>query len=615
MSTNSFGRLRLVFATGAALIALGMASLSFAGVQNNGLFELGDSADPLTVGSGDIDASTTQQGVDWAEIFVFGTKGDPKTLTTNLFGGQAAAFILDDVSAGSRVDRTAFPSGGSDKNSDDIPSWTWTGGSVPAKDDITNSYSYAKKDSNGDLIIYVGVEREDPSGSSHIDVEFYQNAIGLNDLDPTTGKCAAAGGQCTFSGTNKDGDILINMDFSKGGGFGTLTVRERHEGSKNNYDDLDTLTTEGCNADGTVCAVNNGGDINSASWFHLDNHGNPITSIPPNGFTEFGINVTKLTGRTDLCFATFMVKTRSSQSFTAELKDFALTSFEQCVATVATQIHKGDPVGATHVATDIQGTPVPTGTVVHDKAFVTGVPGVATPKGKVEFSFFSDNKQCLCKDTACSNAAKVLSADLVEVTAPTATTAGVAAIETPTGYTMSGANPNVSFSARYIPASGSSYGGATLPAGKCEPLTVEKGKSSVKTDIQLGTGVSVLNTAINNGTTVHDLATVSGSIKDSSGKIIDPTCPKATDGTPTKCVTFTLYSTANCTGTPVSTETATLSGGTANDGEATATSGDQTPNTADGSFLSYTATYSGDDNYLGSTVSPCEPICAFPFLK
>jgi len=34
-----------------------------------------------------------------------------------------------------------------------------------------------------------------------------------------------------------------------------------------------------------------------------------------------------------------------------------------------------------------------------------------------------------------------------------------------------------------------------------------------------------------------------------------------------------------------------------------------------GSFLSYAAKYNGDSNYDPSSVSHCEPLCAFPFVS
>src|SRR5712691_4813133 len=197
----------IALALGIGLIA-GVATVS--AVHSINLFELGPglSTDEggLTNILGD---GNTANGPDWADIF------DANGNVVNLFGGNAAAFVKDDVSAGSAVDSTAYPKGGSDKNSDTVGSWTWTSASVPAKDDITNAYSYAVTNpANGHLIIYSGVEREDPSGDSHVDLEFFQKPISLSENPPCTSKKP-----CTFNGSNTDGDLLVNMDFSTGGSF------------------------------------------------------------------------------------------------------------------------------------------------------------------------------------------------------------------------------------------------------------------------------------------------------------------------------------------------------------------------------------------------------------
>ncbi|MBI3145587.1 MAG: hypothetical protein HYZ18_10085, partial [Pseudogulbenkiania sp.] len=420
MSTGCFNKLRraIVISCAAALACGGLAPPAFAGVQDNGLFELADDTATPTPGSADILGNQTQPGPDWADIFT-DNSGNP---TGGLFGGETAAFVKDDISAGSAVDQTVYSGGPSDKNSDIVTKWTWTTSSVPAKDDIPNAYAYAKKDANGHLIIYVGAERLDPSGASHIDVEFFQKPVGLDHSVP-----CPDGQVCHFTGQNTDGDLLVTMDFTNGGFFAGVTVRARQG---NGYVDLTTLNAQGCNAAGTVCAFSNGGtsksstgsSIDGGPWDNFDNHGAIITELEPNAFTEWGVDVTALLQKTNLCFSTVQVKTRSSPSFTATLKDFALHSFQQCVANAVTQIHSGPSVGPAHTAADIQNTSVPVGTTVHDKAIVTGTAGAPTPTGSVTFSRFA-NGTCGAPAAASETVA------LAETAAPTGTDPGVAAAE------------------------------------------------------------------------------------------------------------------------------------------------------------------------------------------
>jgi hypothetical protein len=54
-----------------------------------------------------------------------------------------------------------------------------------------------------------------------------------------------------------------------------------------------------------------------------------VDQIPTNSFFEVGINLTAL-GLGGECFPTFALETRSSESVTAQLKDFLLHQFQQC---------------------------------------------------------------------------------------------------------------------------------------------------------------------------------------------------------------------------------------------------------------------------------------------
>src|SRR5207247_582232 len=84
------------------------------------------------------------------------------------------------------------------------------------------------------------------------------------------------------------------------------------------YATLNPLTGHGCNGADTICAFNNGGTIDGGPWPNFDRHGSVITSLTKNSFTEFGFDASALFSETP-CITTIMGKTRSSQSFTAEL--------------------------------------------------------------------------------------------------------------------------------------------------------------------------------------------------------------------------------------------------------------------------------------------------------
>jgi hypothetical protein len=285
-------------------------------------------------------------GPDWGDLFTSTGGKVPGALSS--FGGLADAFIADPSSAGGATDPTTFSGfGTSNKNTDPIstadctapgnsyPSctpWGWDPGQIPAKDDLTNVYAYeavaTANDANGgnmkagDLVLYAGAEREDPSGDSHIDFEFFQNQVQRCDQAGQATPCS------TFVGARKKNDVILSMDFLQGGALGSVTLR-KWNGS--DYILQGTAGGVGCFTNDTICAFNNEVAIDGGPWPNYDNHAHVITTLPKNAFTEIGVDLTQLIGASP-CLSTFMSKTRSSGSFTSELKDFAgPTSFAPCV--------------------------------------------------------------------------------------------------------------------------------------------------------------------------------------------------------------------------------------------------------------------------------------------
>ncbi|MCH7522944.1 MAG: hypothetical protein IH920_04130, partial [Chloroflexi bacterium] len=107
--------------TGAAWFAIDIGGS--AAVHDDDIFEL----------EGDIvENGNAADGPDWAAIF--DANGD----VVNLFGGEAAAFLMDDLSQASQKDDTIFA--GSNKNNDLIATWNWDTGNNPPKDDFSNAY-------------------------------------------------------------------------------------------------------------------------------------------------------------------------------------------------------------------------------------------------------------------------------------------------------------------------------------------------------------------------------------------------------------------------------------------------------------------------------------------
>ncbi len=219
--------------------------------------------------------------------------------------------------------------------------------------------------------------------------------------------------------------------------------------------------------------------------------------------------------------------------------------------TVVTEIH----AGTNH---SVAVTSVPAGTIVHDKATVSG--SGTTPTGTVTFSWFT-NGGCSGSPVASSSALSL-------------TSGAVDATTFPQGPLNAG---SYSFKAHYN--GDTNY---TAADSACEPLTVTELTPTVVTDIHDASEAVV--TSVPAGSSVHDKATVSGSF-----------------GTPTGSVAFTFYTASStCTGASVVAGSVALVSGVAHP------SSTEGPLTA-GAY-SFKAHYNGEDpNYVVAD-SACEPL-------
>ncbi|MGD2159263.1 MAG: hypothetical protein PVG32_20470, partial [Anaerolineales bacterium] len=244
-------RLAWVFVISALLLIL---TFTFAvAVHDDGLFELGDGGDPPNPGSADILGSGSQGGPDWADIFIYDTDAEKVITDFSAFPeGIAALFIADGLASKGETDPTTFTS--SNKNNDPISDWIWGGGNVQSKADLSNIYAYAAVDRSGDLNLYFGLERLDPSGDSHIDIEINQSQI-FTQTD----------GTFTSSTWRQVNDLLLVMDFTKGGDLGLFEIRS-WDGTEWVNGNNQSINGEGCYDGDTACAFNNNTEIEPGTW-------------------------------------------------------------------------------------------------------------------------------------------------------------------------------------------------------------------------------------------------------------------------------------------------------------------------------------------------------------
>lgn len=315
-------------------------------------------ADGFEITDANIVDDNTSAPKDWGSLF--DSDGDPKTAAA---GFLATTFVADPISpdplptpecaADKTGDLTTFVTG-SDKNGHDIPTWTYQSSSVPPKDDLTNVYAAAAKDPDplsDDLIFYFALERAEVDGDAYVDFEFLKSPIGLQQGTkngvPTVDSSGCPSGN--FTGSRQVNDVLVSMDLTNGGGVASPEFRKWNGTAYEQITDTTILSN-------AVGFFSNSGTtpIDCGEWTCRDSKGAAITELPQHAFMEGYINVTELLATEDVpnpdpgCFSTFMSKTRTSQSFSSELKDFALGSFNTCDAFITIAPDGVNEVGDSH---------------------------------------------------------------------------------------------------------------------------------------------------------------------------------------------------------------------------------------------------------------------------
>ncbi len=316
----------------ASLLLFGGIALA---VHDNGLFELdvlngAGAANVVNDGANQLGAD------DWADIYADVIDGTPAGDNSDAF---AIAFIEDTFAA----NESSFFTGGGSKDTLCIqdPCADGSGASggagpwlydtvndvVPDKNDIVNAFAAAYEEpGSDDIIFYFGLDSYENSGSNTIGFWFFRQPVTLGPLNGGT-----SGG---FVGDHSDGDIFVAAEL-KGNKVDAIAVYEWDNTLAGNKPVGLVLTNPGasCATAGpsdAVCGVLNSTAGESPPWPYVDKDGTNDYNAP-GALVEFGLNITELFDQTDIgCFSTFLAETRSSQSASAQLKDFAIGSFPVC---------------------------------------------------------------------------------------------------------------------------------------------------------------------------------------------------------------------------------------------------------------------------------------------
>ena len=281
---------------------------------------------PGTAAGFEIDANflvNNQNLKDWRSVF----QAAPNP-THAAVEGENAKWIVDGNS-GIGTELEVFR-GSSNKNGDFInaagsPYLIETSSpSTPQKNDITNVYSRSTVIA-GHQWVMLGAETRSVDGTSYLDFEYNKKGVhttGANLIGDGT-----EGGRTARNGTIA-GDALFVVDFSKGGNAPIPRVFEWRATGKTKpaYDWFELPVS----ATAPIFIVTNGADVETLiSNSGFAGNGTPSNTTLALQFVEIGVDLTYFGLDDNVCSpsATITCKTRTSSSYTSELKDFTYFNF------------------------------------------------------------------------------------------------------------------------------------------------------------------------------------------------------------------------------------------------------------------------------------------------
>lgn len=241
----------------------------------------------------------------------------------------------DWANAPGRLTDVDLPSGQSDNAfgqgaKEDIPNPTVVNGSIPNnKSDLTRFYVAQEKASGSDYL-YLAWERANTLGTANMDFEFNQSTVlGSNNTTPN----------------RTANDILVTYDFDKGGKAPSIGLLRW----------LTTGAASQCEASNALPCWGSRVDLSAAGFADgsINDGFSVVDPIAPNAprtladktFGEAAINLTAsgvFPPNQCVSFGSAYLKSRSSTSFTAELKDFIAPIPVSITNCASISIHKVD---------------------------------------------------------------------------------------------------------------------------------------------------------------------------------------------------------------------------------------------------------------------------------
>jgi hypothetical protein len=339
--TGSRRRRRFLFVPMLLVSAVALMFVAGAQAVHDEVFQLdGDvvASTTTTVPPGPTPPAETQL-FDWDSLF----NADGSTKSSLPTGFENADLTRDfNTNAAETTfltnDGTTFSTG----SKDTLPISGWQcnlDNNVNSKIDVMNAYAATYTATDGDEILYFGMERNVNTGDANVGFWFLQSAVG----------CVSTGPSVTFSGEHQDGDLLIVSEFSGGGTVSTINVYRWNRPDPALPGSLGTTAVAAgvdCRSattpvDDTACGASNRETQSPITIPWLGAVKTTLThSLSTALFFEGGVNLTRanLAGK---CFNTFLADTRSSTSLTATLFDFTAGQLGACQTGIVTTPQTG----------------------------------------------------------------------------------------------------------------------------------------------------------------------------------------------------------------------------------------------------------------------------------
>jgi hypothetical protein len=203
--------------------------------------------------------------------------------------------------------------------------WKWSATKATNKCDINNALYHVTASSTSKWII-LGGDRYNTTGTSYIDCEFLQgtltrNTAATNPANPNGfTSVSATGSSLSATGGRTEGDFVLSMEYSNGGGNATVHYYRW---------EIPVGATAYKYVEHSIPVVS--GD---SAAFARTNAGTPdvpfgafgLTTYQQFAFVEAAVNIDAILGGTcsgtGLNIKTLFIKTKASDSYSAALKDF-----------------------------------------------------------------------------------------------------------------------------------------------------------------------------------------------------------------------------------------------------------------------------------------------------